>query len=121
MPKVVSTQLIELRPGVTDEAFERFVREEVYPMPQIPGWNEYLVKGNRGERNGKYMWFIEIESVETRDRYFPDDAPPTKEAEEIMLGAHAAMRAKWQTLATLPGECVYTDYVKVTALPDKEV
>ena len=37
MARVISTHLIRLYPGITEEEFFRFVREEVYPVPQPPG------------------------------------------------------------------------------------
>lgn len=80
MPKVYGIHTIALRPGVTEEEFERFVKEEVSAVEAMPGWKGYLLKGDRGERAGKYLWVYEIESVEVRDRAAPSETEFSAEA-----------------------------------------
>jgi hypothetical protein len=53
--KVLGLHTIELRPGVKAEDFEKFVIEEFYPLPHYEGWKRYIAKGDRGEREGKYV------------------------------------------------------------------
>ena len=69
MSRVFGMHMIALRPGVKAEDFEKFVIEEAYPFP----WPSevYLLKGDRGDREGKYLVMYEFESVEARDRSFP--------------------------------------------------
>jgi hypothetical protein len=70
--KVFGVFMVELRPGIEEEDFETFLREEVVPkMPKLEGTKFYYLKGNRGERESKYLYVIEFPSVEARDRYFP--------------------------------------------------
>ena len=71
MAKVFGIHELELRPGVTPEQFEQFVRAEVAQAPAQPVWTIHMLKGDRGTRDGKFAVLIEIESVETRDRLFP--------------------------------------------------
>ena len=46
----------------------------------VPGWKLHLLKGERGAPVGKFLVLLEIESVEARDRYFPN---PGEESEEV--------------------------------------
>ena len=110
MAKVFGMHMIALKPGVKAEDFERFVVEEVYPA-NIEGWNFYLLKGDRGDREGKYLWMIEVESVETRNRFFPSPGEMSEEAQQY-FEAQAAVFEKWATFAT-PLDVISTDYVVV--------
>jgi hypothetical protein len=71
MAKVFGLHEIELRPGVAPEEYEQFFAKEIAGLPIFPGWKTYLLRADRGERDGKYLLMWEIESVEARDRYFP--------------------------------------------------
>src|SRR5215211_3637850 len=61
------------QPGVEPDDYERFFAEEIATVV-LPGWKTHLLKGDRGERAGKYLVLLEIESLEARDRYFPRPA-----------------------------------------------
>jgi hypothetical protein len=74
LPKVFGIHIVELNEGVTAEFFERFVVEQflpALPLKQTPGVKAYLLKADRGERQNKYVWMFEFDSIETRNRYFP--------------------------------------------------
>jgi hypothetical protein len=103
--------MIALHPGVKAEDFEKFVMEEMYPVPNLEGLKYYLLKGDRGDREGKYLWMIEFESVEARDRLFPFPGEMSKEAQQY-IEAQAAVFEKWATFAT-PIDVISTDYVAV--------
>jgi hypothetical protein len=111
MPKVFGIHTIALKPGVKAEDFERFVIEEVYPVAELEGVEMYILKGDRGDREGKYLWVMEIESVEARDRLFPSPGESSEEARQF-FESYAAVLEKWDTLAT-PVDVIYTDYVVV--------
>jgi hypothetical protein len=111
MSKVFGMHMIALKPGVEAEDFERFVTEEVYPAPEPEGVKSYLLKGDRGDREGKYLWVMEIESVEARDRLFPSPGESSEEARQL-FESYAAVLEKWETFAT-PMDVIYTDYVVV--------
>jgi hypothetical protein len=111
MSKVFGMHMIALLPGVKAEDFEKFVTEEVYPAPAPEGWKYYLLKGDRGDREGRYLWMIEIESVETRDKLFPAPGEVSEEAQRY-LESQAAVFQKWATFAT-PLDGITTDYVVV--------
>lgn len=109
MAKVLGIHEIDLRPGVTGEEFESFYREEAggfWPS----GWKGYLLKGDRGEREGSYTLLIEIESPEARDRIAPAHRELSEEAQREG-DAHKEVIEKWKRLASFPAEdSVYTDY-----------
>jgi hypothetical protein len=111
MAKVLGMHMFALKPGVKAEDFEKFVTEEVYPLPWPEGLEDYLLKGDRGDREGRYLWVMELESVELRDRHFPS---PGKMSEELQrfFEPLATVFEKWETFAT-PIDAIYTDYVVV--------
>ena len=111
MAKVFGMHMIALRPGVKADDFERFVKEEVYPVPFFEGTKFYLIKGDRGDREGKYLCILELESVELRDRLFPSPGELSNEAQQF-LETQAAVFEKWETYAT-PMDVISTDYVVV--------
>lgn len=111
MAKVFGMHLITLHPGVKAEDFEKFVMEEVYSVASFEGFNYYLLKGDRGDREGKYLWMIEVESVEVRNRIFPSPGGMSKEAQQF-FETHAAVFEKWANFAT-PMDDISTDYVVV--------
>jgi hypothetical protein len=101
--------MIALRPGVKAEDFEKFVIEEVYPLPWLS--EVYLLKGDRGDREGKYLVMYEFESVEARDRLFPSPGEMSEEAQQSFESL-APIFEKWATFAT-PLDTICTDYVVV--------
>ena len=60
-----------LKPGENPEDFEKCVLETVYALTEPEGVKHYLLKGDRGDREGKYLWVFEVDSIEPRDRYYP--------------------------------------------------
>jgi hypothetical protein len=72
MPKVFGLHEVdELPPGVTPEEYEQDFGKRLPSLPDYQGWKTYLLKGDRGERAGKFLVLFEIESGEARDRYYP--------------------------------------------------
>ncbi len=120
MAKVFGVQEIELRPDVTEAAFERYFREEIGTIaPVFPGWKMFLAKSDRGARNGKYAIVFEIESVEARNRMNPMPDVVSEEARRLLeeTGMGQAL-AKWdQYASTITGESRSYDYVVVCAGP----
>jgi hypothetical protein len=116
MPTVCGLHEIELQPGVEPEEYERFFAEEIAPSPMVPGWKVHLLRGERGARVGKFLVLLEIESVEARDRYFPN---PGEESEEVtrFFEQHpeaAAALEKWNKMGPFGSRTdISTDYVAV--------
>ncbi|MHC4621334.1 MAG: hypothetical protein ACYTEQ_26630 [Planctomycetota bacterium] len=112
MSKVLSMRKVALQPGVKAEDYEKFVVEDVYPLPWPKGMKVYLLRGDRGDREDRYLVMYEFESVEARNRLFPseDSQEDSKEWQEFMQ-AHKAVWEKGAPLAI--GGGIYTDYVVI--------
>jgi hypothetical protein len=111
MSKVFGMHMIALKPGVKAEDFEKFVAEEMYPLPSLEGLRFYLLKGDRGDREGKYLVVYEFESVEVRNRYFPSPGEMSEEVQRF-FASYATVFEKWTTFATPMGD-ICTDYIVV--------
>jgi len=110
MAKVFSIFHFEFHPGVSATAFEQFVTEEVYPATVRPDLIIYVLKGDRGERNGKYLAIFEFESVEARNRYWPEEGVSAEAGRAFV----APWITKWGTLAQTTGTgATFTEYVVV--------
>ena len=111
MARLVSIHEIELAEGADAVEFERLVAEG---GPQLPvGWKSRLLRGDRGERAGKYAILYEIDSPEARDRYFPADGQRSEDLDRYEA-EHPAAAETWQRLRGLvTGGEVYTDYLVV--------
>ena len=113
MAKVFGPHIVMLRSGVDPEEFEEWAAEALPRMPCLEGFKHYILKGIRGDREGRYLWIIEIESVEANYRYYPDSGP----TEELLAfeAAHAeelqAFWEQWLTFSYDMDGAVFTDYV----------
>src|SRR4051794_13969400 len=75
MAKVIGVHEIDLGEGADPAEFEQLAAAAAgEPLPS--GMNVQVFKGDRGPRDGRYLMLIEIDSVEDRDRYFPDEDSP---------------------------------------------
>jgi hypothetical protein len=113
MAKVFGLHEIELRPEVTPAEYEQFFIKEIAHLPMFPGWRAYLLKGDRGERAGKYLVMYEVESVEARDSYFPAPAEQSEKVQQF-LEQHPAVAAAMEKSNAFESEPdTWTDYVVV--------
>jgi hypothetical protein len=108
MAKVFGVHPFSLKYGVKPEDFERFVKEEVPQLPALEGVTLYILKGDRGDRGGKYLMLIETESVELRDRYWPTPDTISDEANKLLIAL-----GRWGNLVMGPGSPISTDYVVI--------
>jgi hypothetical protein len=116
MAKVYGLHTIELRPGVSEADFERACAE-LARLPMVEGWSLHFLKGDRGERSGKYLLLWEIESVAARDRYISALNQLSAEAEQFMR-EHPELGAAFDKLNTFTTtqhavNMPFTDYVEV--------
>ena len=116
MTRVFGLHEIELNPGVKEEDFENFFRNEVAKAPLYPGWSARLLKGDRGARNGKYLMLVDIDSVEARDRFAPGDnqsSEETKQFDEQHKDKLEPVFEKWAAFSPtqLGVNSIYTDYL----------
>ena len=116
MTRVFGMHEIELNPGVKEEDFENFFLNEVAKTPFYPGWSFRLLKGDRGERKGKYLMLVDIESVEARERFSPgpnQGSEETNQFDQEHRDELAPVFQKWSTFSpTQVGvNSNYTDYL----------
>ena len=117
MAKVFSIHEVELRPGVTAEEFERFLKTEYMSgaLPMPIGWSVAYLQGNRGIRAGKYVVLYEVASVEERDNFFPEAGTPSAkfhQYNQLRTTAQQALEEKMSTYVTASGES-FTDYTVI--------
>jgi hypothetical protein len=115
MSKVYSIHLIALKAGVSWAEFERFYRDEFSGITPPRGMAIRLLKGDRGDRAGRYAMMFEFESESRRTELYPEAGPAAKQlSEEFMqfMGAVAPSMQRWDQFAT-PLDVIYTDYVEV--------
>lgn len=103
MSRVLGLHVVELRPGVTPEQFEHFVIDEYLPalagpLSQLSGIEVHLLRCDRGEQEGQYIFMFEFESVEARDRYFPTPGVPGK-ALLPFIESLQPVTTKWEALS----------------------
>jgi len=115
MSKVYGIHEIELHPGVDEASFEKFCKES---FSDEVGWKYTLLKGDRGQRAGKYAVLIEVESVEVRNRSMPEPSVPSEENLRD-YEEHKEERDIWNkkwfsfTPTDIGLHAEYTDYVEV--------
>jgi hypothetical protein len=110
MGKVYGLHRLELRPGANVEAFERFVRETLPQLPPLPGWRFALLKGERGEQVGAYLFLVEIDSLAERDRVsLPSGL--TEEGNQWIDKARPLLEQWRQYTQRVPGlDTTFTDF-----------
>lgn len=109
MAKVFGIHYLELLPGVKEEDFEQFTTEHRYPATTRQDFTFYVLKGERGERVGKYLMICEFDSIEARDRYWPSPGVASEEGEAL----EASFEDVWKFVSVVGS---FTDYVVVGEL-----
>jgi hypothetical protein len=117
MAKVLGIHTVELKPGVNEQEFEEFIKTDVLPVyRRVPGQIVHLLKGDRGERTGKYLVLIELESVERRDDIYPPAGAGWGVAGDVqqLLGNVDPIWEKFSTFVEGFPDPDFTDYVMVS-------
>ncbi|MFC2128643.1 hypothetical protein ACFLRR_02085 [Bacteroidota bacterium] len=98
-----------LEEGMTFDQFEKLYQDEYIPAVRktLPGTELCLLKGFKGERTGKYVEFLVFESLEERNRWFPE---PRKASEEWKK-AIGNMREIQSRMVKMVESNTYTDYI----------
>ena len=113
MPRVFGFHEVELRREVDPAEYERFLAEEIIPGPVLPGWQVRLLKGERGTRAGKYLLVFEIESLEARNRFFPEAGEDSEESRRF-FEQHPDAAAAWEKVGAFEsGTMDFNDYLVV--------
>jgi hypothetical protein len=107
--------MIALKAGANGPDFERFFSEQIGAVPGPSGLTMRLLKGDRGDRERKYLLMFELESIERRNQLFPEAGPAARQmSAEVMqwMAAGGLILAKWNDYAT-PFDVIFTDYLEV--------
>ncbi len=114
MSRVYGVHKVELKPGVNTNEFERFVVEELYPSTdQMPGIRWRLLKGDRGDREGKYLMMFKFDSVERRDRYASGRGEDPLDEYYQERKRMAPVLVRWAAFVVSSSDPNYTDYVVI--------
>ncbi len=108
MAKVIGVLMINLNPGVGEEEFIRFFNDQYAELGARMGWKGTVLKGDRGEREGKLVVFWEIPSQEQRDRYVLPGPILTAEGTEVLEPDFSRLSETWSKLVASDE---FTDYV----------
>lgn len=114
MAKVLEIHTFDLKPGTDEKTFEEFVMQDIFPIyRKVPGQTVHLLKGDRGERAGKYLMLVEVESVERRDQIYPPEGRDGY-AEEIQALV-GDVDATWDRFFNfVEPDTAYTSYVMLS-------
>lgn len=115
MAKLFSLHDITVYPDGKAEAFEAFIQQMMPLQSPWPGIRSYAVKGDRGDRLGRYFYIMDVESVETYYRYFPtvDDGTAPFETQELFIAMENFI-VEFQMYALFPGHMIpYTAYATI--------
>lgn len=115
--KVIAIREQQLKEGADTAAFEKFVREEYNPAVDgtIPGVKMYIMKGDRGEKKGSYLFVYEFDSARTRDAIFPTEGEGPSETFAPFFEELPDLSQEFAKYLASPEDSsdVYTDYVMV--------
>jgi hypothetical protein len=106
--KVFGMHVIALKPGISPEAFETFIQDEFYALAPLAGTEVYVLRADRGDREGRYLAMLEFDSAETRNRHFPAPGELSEEVQRT-YASWAGTLEKWAKFAT-PIDVISTDY-----------
>lgn len=114
---VMAIRKIKLKQGTSEQTFNAFASKVANnEYGKVPGAKFYIVKGERGDEVGTYLFVIEFDSKGTRDFYYPtegaDSTQISADARKLLLpwNGIAADFGKIAEVVTT-GKLSYTDYV----------
>lgn len=114
MAKVLGMHALELKPDCSAEEFEEFMKRDVLPgYRKVPGQSAQLLKGDRGERAGKYLLLIELESAERRDQIYPTEGVIAEDVLQLVGNIEPILATLSTFVADFP-DPKYTDYMIVS-------
>ena len=98
-----------LEVGMTFELLEQMYLKEYVPAikKNFPGVEFCIMKGERGERTGKYIEFLVFESLDERNKWFPQKRKSSAETKQALNN----MREIQDRMVKLYSSVTYTHYV----------
>ena len=108
MTRVIGIHDVELKAGVEPGDFDRYLSNELWQLPVIPGARvRFLRRGNKQSQRA-YRMLVEIDAVLTHDGLLPSSVASGREVDR-WLTAHAPMWERFRNMA----EIHWTDYVEI--------
>ena len=113
MARVLGIHEVELDPGTDPDEFERLAADAVASAAP-EGWRALVLKGERGRRPGKYLLAFEIDSLEARNRMYPEFGLASQESEQFDQ-QHPEAAALWERMFSMIANMnvAATDYVVI--------
>lgn len=111
MGEVIGIHYLNVKNKMGDK-FEEFVVKEFNPgmYNKIPGVNFYIMKGDRGDMKGHYIFVWVFDTIERRNEYYPAEGQPTQKFNDLFEPLRG-LDEKLQ--AFLDEEESYTDYIVI--------
>ena len=97
MSKVYSFHMISLKAGASGPDFEQYFQKELKSWPMLSGMSMRLLKGDRGDREGKYLVMFEFDSVERRNQLFPEAGPAARQSRTSSCSGWARRVRPWRS------------------------
>lgn len=113
MAKVLGIHEIEVREGLSEASLKKKFKEFAREWEAITGWKMLLLKGDKGQRSGKYALIYEIKSVQERE----NPLGMSKEEENRWVEDHKDLledfSKKWAAISPTDTGTheEYTDYI----------
>jgi hypothetical protein len=90
------------------------MRKDFLPSySKVSGQTAHLLKGDRGERTGKYLMLIELESPERRDQIYPSEGGVADDVVQLVGNVESLVSTVRSFLVEFP-DSKYSDYVKLS-------
>jgi hypothetical protein len=108
--RVIAIREITLKSDANAQEFEQSF-SNVYARAvedRIPGMQTYLLRGERGQRTGKYLMVFEIDSLARRNEYWPQPDVSSEKFTQLWEGMPEYDIGKY---VEAEPEDVYTDYL----------
>jgi hypothetical protein len=109
MAKVYGVHHLQLQEGVSGEDLEEFVSEEMADLRRGEGWEWHILKCDKGDWNGEYLFMAVFESVALRDRLTPG---PGMAPEAQLPPKWGEFVSKWREMMSM-ATSTWGDYVIV--------
>lgn len=112
--EILALREIEIKPNM-EAQFESYVNKTFHPTLQnyLDGFHGYVMRGDRGERLGKYLMVFSFDTADRRNFYFPEEGGDTPEALTEELNILNKLREELGKFIVEGSSDTYTDYISI--------
>lgn len=110
---IIAVRRFKLKSGTSAAQFEKFAIEKLaVDNGKLPGYKDYILKGERGDDLGNYVAVSVFDSKQTRDFYYPVAGKgPSAEGSKLMSALPNYSSEFTKMLQGTPTDSSYTDYI----------